>query len=69
MIQREVRGRIHVCRLDPGPLATAHEWLAFYQRFWNQRLDVLEHLLRKDARDVSPARKTNKTRTRKGHAP
>ena len=46
MVRREVRGRAHHCRLDPGPLATAHEWLAFYERFWTGRLDVLERLLR-----------------------
>eukprot|EP01035_Chromulina_nebulosa_P068575 gene68575-biopygen50448 len=23
LIRREVRGRVHVCRLDPGPLASA----------------------------------------------
>src|SRR5262249_20987159 len=34
LIRREVRGRTHVCRLDPGPLASAHEWLGFYERFW-----------------------------------
>lgn len=46
LIRREVQGRTHVCHLDPGPLAGAHEWLAHYERFWNQRLDVLEALLR-----------------------
>lgn len=46
LIRREVRGRTHLCRLDPGPLATAHEWLGFYERFWTGRLDVLERLLR-----------------------
>ena len=35
----------------PGPLASAHEWLSFYERFWTGRLDVLERLLRdEDAR-------------------
>jgi DNA-binding transcriptional ArsR family regulator len=48
LIRREVRGRTHVCRLDPGPLANAHEWLAHYQRFWTERLDILERLLRED---------------------
>ena len=42
MIRREVRGRTHLCRLDPGPLASAHEWLSFYERFWSSRLDLLE---------------------------
>jgi DNA-binding transcriptional ArsR family regulator len=46
LIRREVRGRIHMCRLDPGPLASAHDWLDFYARFWGSRLDLLEGLLR-----------------------
>ncbi|WP_404423035.1 ArsR/SmtB family transcription factor [Thalassospira australica] len=48
LIRREVRWRTHYCHLDPGPLASAYEWLGFYARFWNDRLDVLENLLRKD---------------------
>src|ERR1700759_3029581 len=45
LVRREVRGRTHICRLDPGPLAGAHEWLGFYERFLNTRLDELERLL------------------------
>lgn len=48
LIRRDVRGRTHVCRLEPGPLARAHEWLAWYKRFWTDRLDVLEDLLREE---------------------
>ncbi len=48
LIRREVRGRTHLCRLDPGPLASAQQWLAFYERFWTDRLDALERLLRSD---------------------
>ena len=48
LIRREVRGRTHLCRLDPGPLASAQQWLSFYQRFWSDRLNVLEQLLRID---------------------
>ena len=51
LIRREVRGRTHLCRLDPGPLASAQQWLSFYERFWTDRLDMLERLLRdEDAR-------------------
>jgi DNA-binding transcriptional ArsR family regulator len=46
LIRREVRGRTHLCRLDPGPLVSAHEWLSFYQGFWTARLDALEQILR-----------------------
>jgi DNA-binding transcriptional ArsR family regulator len=63
LIRREVRGRTHVCRLEPGPLASAHEWLGFYERFWNSRLDLLEQLLRDE--DVVKA-KTRKSKSRKG---
>jgi DNA-binding transcriptional ArsR family regulator len=49
LIRREVRGRTHMCRLDPGPLAMAHEWLSFYECFWNARFDKLEDLLRAPA--------------------
>jgi DNA-binding transcriptional ArsR family regulator len=45
LIRREVRGRTHVCRLEPGPLASAHEFLSFYESFWTSRLDALERLL------------------------
>ncbi len=46
LIRREIRGRTHLCRLEPAPLAGAAEWLRFYERFWTGRLDALEQLLR-----------------------
>jgi DNA-binding transcriptional ArsR family regulator len=59
LISREVRGRTHFCRLEPGPLASAYEWLAFYERFWTGRLDILERLLREDdARKAAEAKKS-----------
>jgi DNA-binding transcriptional ArsR family regulator len=62
LIRREVRGRTHLCRLDPGPLASAHEWLSFYERFWTSRLDVLEQLLRaEDEASKSKKPKSGKT--------
>jgi DNA-binding transcriptional ArsR family regulator len=54
LIRREVRGRTHICRLEPAPLSSAHQWLGFYERFWSQRLDVLEQLLRRDAAAPTP---------------
>jgi DNA-binding transcriptional ArsR family regulator len=63
LIRREVRGREHFCRLEPGPLASAHEWLGFYERFWTSRLDLLEQLLRDE--DVAKG-KTRKAKSKKG---
>ena len=55
LVRREVKGRTHWCSLEPGPLASAHEWLSFYERFWSGRLDALERLLRADdERQKSP---------------
>ena len=69
MIRREVRGRTHMCSLEPGPLASAHEWLNFYERFWNSRLDVLERLLRAEGERNSngkpPKKSPRKTPTSK----
>jgi DNA-binding transcriptional ArsR family regulator len=54
LIRREVHGRTHLCRLEPGPLAGAHEWLSFYEHFWASRLDILEQLLREEDARKSP---------------
>lgn len=45
LVARKVRGREHHCTLDPGPLRTAAEWIAWYERFWEERLDALEFFL------------------------
>ena len=55
LVRREVRGRSHFCRLEPGPLASADQWLRHYEQFWTGRLDALEALLRHD-----DAQKTNR---------
>lgn len=52
LVRRLVKGRTHVCRLEPAPLAAADEWLRFYEQFWNLKLDALEALLK--AEDGAP---------------
>lgn len=54
LIRREVRWRTHICRLDPGPLASARDWLGFYERFWTERLDALDRLLRAEEAAPNP---------------
>ena len=56
LVQREVQGRTHVCRLDARPLHAGMEWMRHYEQFWNQKLDVLESLLRAQDR-AAPTRK------------
>jgi hypothetical protein len=55
-----VKGRTHVCRADPGPLASANEWLTYYERFWTQSLDKLDALLR--AEQKNPPQKKDSDR-------
>src|SRR5580693_949637 len=57
LIRREVRGRTHLCSLDPGPLSRAQQWLSFYERFWTDRLDDLERLLREEDERQPPTPK------------
>jgi len=57
LVRREVHGRTHICRLEPGPLASADQWLRHYERFWTGRLDALEQLLRDDDARRSRSRK------------
>ena len=65
LVRRDVRGRTHVCSLDPVPLMRADQWIGIYRRFWTDRLDVLEKILRADAaappppRNPSPGKKEN----------
>ncbi|MBR0656671.1 ArsR/SmtB family transcription factor [Plastoroseomonas arctica] len=54
LVRRTIQGRTHLCRLDAGPLATAHAWTAHYQRFWTSRLDTLEALLRQQDATTPP---------------
>ena len=54
LVARDIRGRQHLCRLQPGRLAEAHEWLSFYERFWTERLDALDALLRQPEPDLVP---------------
>ena len=45
LLQREIRGREHQCRLAAGPLRDATAWLDHYREFWEVRLDALERHL------------------------
>ncbi len=60
LVTRTIRGRSHLCRLDAARLAEANAWLRRYQRFWNEKLDTLESLLR--AEDEANATKVTKAK-------
>ena len=45
LIARERRGSFQIVRLKAKSLRPAEEWLAFYEIFWNQKLDALQSYL------------------------
>lgn len=45
LIARERRGSFQIVRLKAQNLRPAEEWLAWYEKFWNQRLDALQSYL------------------------
>jgi DNA-binding transcriptional ArsR family regulator len=55
LVTRTIRGRTHLCRLQAARLAEADAWLRRYERFWNEKLDRLESLLR--AEDEAKAKR------------
>ena len=41
LLKQQRDGRVRRCSLEPEPLRQAAEWVAFYRRFWSDRLDAL----------------------------
>jgi DNA-binding transcriptional ArsR family regulator len=48
LITREKRGSFQLVRLNARPMKQAERWLAYYERFWSQRLDALHNLLEQE---------------------
>lgn len=57
LVRRRIAGRTHHCRLEAERMREAQEWLRFYERFWTERLDALEELLRAVAEGPDDAKK------------
>jgi len=64
LVRRDVRGRTHMCSLDPVPLMRADQWIAIYRRFWTDRLDLLEKILRTDDAATPPPPKAPSPETK-----
>jgi len=49
LLERQVRGREHRCRLQPRPLKDAVDWLVEYRQYWEGQLDALARYLERDS--------------------
>ncbi|TDQ41031.1 ArsR/SmtB family transcription factor [Aureibacillus halotolerans] len=47
LIDRNIKGRVHILRLNAYSLSQVNEWLRFYEIFWDNRFDLLESELLK----------------------
>jgi DNA-binding transcriptional ArsR family regulator len=45
LLQREIHGRIHRCRLAPQPMRAAAAWMETYRTFWENQFDALAKYL------------------------
>ena len=54
LITREKRGTARIIRINPKPMEEAGRWLAYYEAFWNARLDSLGALLEGEIHDGEP---------------
>lgn len=53
LLRRRVRGRTHICQLEPQPLASADRWLRAYEQLWTTQLDALAALFEAEGDDGS----------------
>jgi DNA-binding transcriptional ArsR family regulator len=45
LVRRRKSGRHNLIALEAQRLREAHRWIAYYQRFWNRKLDALHAAL------------------------
>jgi DNA-binding transcriptional ArsR family regulator len=45
LVRSEKVGRVRTCRIEPGPLRMAEDWIAAQHTEWEQRLDRLDDYL------------------------
>ena len=54
LLIQEKRGRIRRCSLAPRPMRDAADWIQFYRKFWDARLDALDHYLKQSSSTERP---------------
>ena len=46
LLDREKRGREHICRFNPGPLTVVSGWIDHYRANWARQFEALDAYLR-----------------------
>ncbi|MCM3705933.1 MULTISPECIES: ArsR/SmtB family transcription factor [Cytobacillus] len=48
LVKGEKAGRERIYYLQPEPLTELKEWLSFYERFWNNKLQKLKYIVEEE---------------------
>jgi DNA-binding transcriptional ArsR family regulator len=51
LVERTVLGREHILHLNATAMAAADEWMAYYRRFWTDRLAALDAMVQRKRRN------------------
>lgn len=55
LVKERKVGRETRYRLDPEPLQELKTWLGYYERFWENKLSMLQHLVESSEDEDAPA--------------
>ena len=47
LVRRRSQGRRRLYRLDPGRLREVYDWISYFERYWDKKLDALSRYLDK----------------------
>jgi DNA-binding transcriptional ArsR family regulator len=61
LIRQQRQAQFRFCRIDPGGLRSASEWIDFYRGFWGESFDRLDEHLQSSAKPP-PAKTKAKTK-------
>ena len=70
LVRRQIRGREHICSVEPRSFRQAAAWIDYYREFWSTRLDALERYVVRQLKAKKGTAHDGKHRTEpRTHAP
>jgi DNA-binding transcriptional ArsR family regulator len=58
LLEREIDGRVHHCRLDPKAMHAASAWIAEQRRYWNAAFERLDAYFERTSRNTERKRRS-----------
>ena len=51
LVERTILGRDHILSLNAHAMADADAWMAYYRKFWTDRLEALDEMVQRKRRN------------------